>query len=196
MDPTIKAYDSRVQDPPSDLDLPRERARFCAMLPAGGRVLDLGAGSGWAARHMQADGFRAVALERSAGRIARARDSSAPPLLLGDMRALPFGADAFDGVWACASLLHLAKAELPAVLSAVHAILRPAGALFVSLKEGEGEGWPSDARNAGRFFAYYSGDEIDRLLAAAGFEGVDGWTSPASPWDPAHPWLSRFALAA
>ena len=196
MDPTIDAYDRHLPDAPLDLDLPRERARFCAMLPRQGCVLDLGAGSGWAARRMRADGFRAMALDRSAGRVARARDAAAPPFVLGDMRALPFAARVFDGVWACASLLHLAKTEMPAALRAIRAVLRPTGALFVSLKAGEGEGRGLDARHAGRFFAYYLEAEIDALLAQAGFHVVDGWTSPAPSWDPAHPWLSRFALVA
>ena len=39
-DPTIEAYDCRLLDAPPDLDLPRERTRFCALLPRGGRVLD------------------------------------------------------------------------------------------------------------------------------------------------------------
>ena len=193
MNPTIDAYDRQLPDAPPDLDLPRERGRFCALLPLGGRVLDLGAGSGWAARRMEADGFRAIALDRSAGRVARAREAATPPFVLGDMRALPFAVGIFDGVWACASLLHLARTEMPAALRAVHAVLRPGGALFVSLKAGEGEGWQARGE-ARRFFAYYSDAELDALLTAAGFRIVDGWTSPPPGWDPAHPWLSRFAV--
>ncbi|MFN8483496.1 MAG: class I SAM-dependent methyltransferase [Anaerolineae bacterium] len=193
-DPTIEAYDCRLLDAPPDLDLPRERTRFCALLPRGGRVLDLGAGSGWAARRMAADGFRAVALERSAGRVARARGDGALAFVLGDMRTLPFEAAVFDGVWACASLLHLSRREMPAALGGIRRLLREGGTLYVSMKAGEGEGWQSRGHDAARFFAYYGGDELDALLAEAGFQRVDGWTSPASPWDPTHPWLSRFAV--
>ncbi|MFN8473176.1 MAG: class I SAM-dependent methyltransferase [Anaerolineae bacterium] len=195
VDPTIEAYDHGLPDAPTDLDLPRERERFCAMLPHRGRVLDLGAGSGWAARRMRADGFRAIALDRSPGRVSRAQDGSAPPFVLADARALPFVSESFDGVWACASLLHIPKAAMPAVLSAVRRLLPPEGALFVSMKEGGGEAWQGDARNGRRFFAYYGCEELESLLTAAGFRCVDGWISPAPARDPSHRWLSRFAVA-
>ena len=192
-DPTILAYDTQLTDPSLDFDLPRQRERFEALLPAGGRVLDLGCGSGWAARRLRASGLRAVGLDRSAGRLARARAGDRPtPLVLGDMRALPIALGSVDGVWACASLLHLPKADLPSALTAIHAVLRPSGALYLSLKAGAGEAW-SMRGGAPRFFAYYADAELDRLLDAARFQVVDGWTDPAPPEDPTHPWLNRLA---
>ncbi len=199
IDPTLAAYDDHLPDPTADTDLPREREAFCALLPPGGRVLDLGCGSAWAARRLRADGFRAVGLDRSVGRIGRASASlsseGAPvPLILGDMRALPIASDSLDGVWACASLLHLPKAELPGILAAIHGLLRPGGALFVSLKEGDGEAWQTRGA-ARRFFAYYHADELDARLAEAGFCRGAAWRTVALASDPAHAWLGWLGVA-
>jgi SAM-dependent methyltransferase len=45
----------------------------------------------------------------------------------------------FDGIWACASLLHVPLAELPDALQRLARALRPGGLLYASFKYGRGE---------------------------------------------------------
>jgi hypothetical protein len=45
----------------------------------------------------------------------------------------------FDGIWACASLLHVAMRELHEVLVRLGRALRRGGVLYVSFKHGRGE---------------------------------------------------------
>jgi SAM-dependent methyltransferase len=45
----------------------------------------------------------------------------------------------FDGIWACASLLHVPAAELPGVMQRLRNALRPRGILYASFKYGKGE---------------------------------------------------------
>lgn len=192
-DPTIRTYDSR-DEPCAAIDMGRELAAFTALLPAAGRVLDLGCGTAWAASRLRHDDFRAVGLDLSLGRLSRALADGAAPVVMADQRRLPVAAASLHGVWACASLLHLPKTDMATALREIHRVLRPDGALFVSLKMGDGEAWTT--RGGGpRFFAYYRPAELDGLLAAAGLRVVDGWDSPAPPWDVNHPWLTRLALA-
>ncbi|WP_296703714.1 class I SAM-dependent methyltransferase [Thiocapsa sp. UBA6158] len=47
--------------------------------------------------------------------------------------------DSFDGIWACASLLHVPMAELPEVLEHLGRALKPEGVLYASFKYGAGE---------------------------------------------------------
>jgi hypothetical protein len=45
----------------------------------------------------------------------------------------------FDGIWACASLLHVPMRELPEVLGRLTLALKPGGVLYLSFKYGHGE---------------------------------------------------------
>jgi DnaJ-domain-containing protein 1 len=51
----------------------------------------------------------------------------------------------FDGIWACASLLHEPKAEMDAVWRRMIKAVKPGGVWFMSFKKGRGE----EVRNAG-----------------------------------------------
>ena len=44
--------------------------------------------------------------------------------------------DVYDGVWACASLLHSDRNRLPEVLKRIHAALRRGGVCYMSFKYG------------------------------------------------------------
>ena len=71
---------------------------------------------------------------------------------------------AFDGVWACASLLHVPYAELTDIFGKVARALRPGGFLYASFKYGDFEG----ERN-GRYFT-----DLDEERLAALIEPVAG----------------------
>ncbi len=75
----------------------------------------------------------------------------------------------YDGVWACASILNLTKADAHSALSEFKRVLKPNGVLFVSVKEGEGERMLPD-KSGERFFNFYSKDEIQSAVKKAGFE--------------------------
>jgi ubiquinone/menaquinone biosynthesis C-methylase UbiE len=55
-----------------------------------------------------------------------------------DLRHLDFPADYINGIWACASLLHIKRSEVPVILAKFYEILKPGGILFVHVKKGEG----------------------------------------------------------
>jgi SAM-dependent methyltransferase len=145
-----------------------ELARFIAATPPGGRVLDLGAGSGWGAAAMAAAGLDALAMDASEGLLAEARRRYGVPTRLGRFADLADEA-AFDGVWASFSLLHAPKAELPAHLARVLRALKPGGLFYAGLKAGDGE-----ARDRlGRLYSYWRAAEIADLLAETGFVAVE-----------------------
>jgi len=68
-------------------------------------------------------------------------------------------------------LLHLPKAEAPRALAEMRRVLVPAGVLALTIQEGEGEVWGSEAYGhpVERFFARYSRRDAERMLAGAGF---------------------------
>jgi SAM-dependent methyltransferase len=168
------------------------RECFAALLAPGARVLDLGCGPGWEAARLRALGLRACGLDRSRGMLAEAR-AWGVPLLLGDMRALPLPDGALDGLWVCASFLHIPKRDGPAVLREFHRALRPGGALYIGVKEGQGERWIEHSAGRQRFFAFYQAGELDALLAAHDFMIVEGWLDADSLGRPER-WINRLSL--
>lgn len=155
---------------------------FMGMLPTGASVLDLGCGPGLHAARMAAAGYRLTCWDASPEFIAAARSRGL------DAELREFGeleADAaFDGVWASFSLLHAPKAEFPGHLARIRRALVPDGVLFLGLKLGEGE----RRDRLGRFYAYFSEQELCDALASAGFRiasvktgagrGLDGSVAP------------------
>src|SRR5437762_13806471 len=100
--------------------------------------------------------------------LAVARRAGAP-LLLADMRELPVRDGALDGLWVCASFLHIPKRDGPAVLRAFGRALRPGGILYIGVKQGDGERWVEHSAGRRRFVAFYGESEVDERLVAHGF---------------------------
>lgn len=191
---TIRTYDrmaARYAARPT-YPLERELDRFAALVGTGGRVIDVGCGPGQYARALAARGLWVIGLDLSAGMLVQASAAGTRRLVQADMRRLPFPAQALDGCFACASLLHLPRTEMPATLAELHRVLRPGGVIYVALKEGTGEEWVDAGKVGRRFFVYYLAPEIDRLLVEAGFDLLDGWISPPGPGQRRR-WINRFA---
>jgi len=157
--------------------------QFLDALP-GECVLDLGCGPGSDAAVFADRGLDVVGLDVTHAFLAAARTDVDGQFCRGDARRLPLADGAVDGVWACASLHHVPRADLPAALAECRRVLGPDGALFCSVKRGEGTGFEADNDHGGgddRFFAYYGAEEFEALLADAGFAGdvdADGrWVS-------------------
>lgn len=145
----------------------------------GDRVLDVGCGPGWETATFEAKGLDVVGLDITAAFLAAARERAPDSALLrADMRSLPLGADRFDGLWACASLLHVPREEVPATLTEFRRVVADDGLLAASLKLADPDGEPtSHYANDERHFERYEPDELRALLADAGFDVVECVTS-------------------
>jgi ubiquinone/menaquinone biosynthesis C-methylase UbiE len=111
-------------------------------LQAGGRVLELGCGTGRIALPLGRAGVPLVGIDRSAAMLARARRRAARTrlgrpirLVRGDIRALPFPRGAFALVMAPYGVLQslLRERDLATTLASVHTVLQPGGTLGVEL---------------------------------------------------------------
>jgi SAM-dependent methyltransferase len=163
---TLAAYAARLDDYARMTDAQADDpglAAFIAALPAGARVLDLGCGPGRAAARMAAAGLTVEATDAAPGMVEMAARTPGVTARLASFDDIS-GTDLYDGIWASFSLLHAPRADMPRHLAALRRALKPGGLFHVGMKTGTGERRDS----LGRFYAYYTGDELHALLNAAG----------------------------
>jgi SAM-dependent methyltransferase len=93
----------------------------------------------------------------------------------------------FDGIWTCASLLHVPSAELPDVVDRLRTALKPGGILYASFKYGSGE-----REQHGRRFTDLDEAGLAALLEQVpGLEPVETWTtSDRRPGRESERWLN------
>ena len=122
------------------------------------KLLDLGCGSGRDSAYFASLGFQVTAVDGSEELCKRVRANYGMDAQCVRFEELSFE-EVFDAVWACASLLHVPKAEMPQVLARVSAALKPGGILYASFKYGREERVEN-----GRFFNDYTEADLDTLL--------------------------------
>ncbi len=107
-----------------------------------------------------------------------------------DMLDLKLPLHSFDGIWCCASLLHVKKTKAGKALQNFRKVLREEGIIFISLKEGAGEMIKKYPDGTKRFFASYSMSEIKELISANDLEVVKSYKNTNDP--DGDIWLSIF----
>ena len=184
------AYALKGEASPRDwFEEPQNRLR--ALLKPGARVLDIGCASGLEMADLRALDLDPIGLDVSQAELRLAQLRLPPAgLARGTALALPFRAGAFDGVWASASLLHLAREEAPLALAEIRRVLRAGGPFYSSVQGGGGESWVrGDAVETDLWYTFFEEQEWREMLVAAGFsirwffsseagdtqEGATGW---------------------
>jgi SAM-dependent methyltransferase len=140
-DPTLAYYEDQAEAffaETVDVDMAPLYARFLARIPAGGHILDAGCGSGRDALAFRKLGYAVTAFEASPTLARLASNYCGLPVEVRRFQEIEWQ-DAFDGIWACASLLHVPPVELPEVLRRLGRALKTDGVLYVSFKYGSDE---------------------------------------------------------
>jgi SAM-dependent methyltransferase len=143
---------------------------FLNNLP-GKRILDLGSGSGRDSQFFKKRGYNPLCFDISFEMIKLCKEKGLEAQI-GDLEHLPFKDSSFDGVWACASLLHTPKKKLNRILAKINNILSNNGIFYLGMKKGNFEGLIKSDRysNSKRFFALYENQELKRLLNDSNFK--------------------------
>ncbi|WP_435955447.1 class I SAM-dependent methyltransferase [Dryocola sp. BD626] len=145
---------------------------FTRHLAPGARVLDVGCGSGRDAKAFSEMGYRVEAFDASSEMVALARQHTGLPvqqMTFADVNVEQH----YDGIWCCASLLHVSASELPKVMQKLARALKSGGIWYVSFKYGEGE-----REKDGRRFTDMNEAGLQALLEATpGIASVSLWTT-------------------
>lgn len=142
-----------------DIDMSEIYKMFLELIPSGGKILDAGCGSGRDSLYFIQNGFEVVAFDASFKLAEMASKLIGQEVL--NLRFQELNRfEEFDGIWACASLLHISRAEMDDVLRRLIAALKIEGTLYVLFKYGDKE-----IVDNGRFFNYYNEDSFSELLS-------------------------------
>lgn len=134
-------YDENAQDffeKTVDLDLNNLYKLFLEWIPSNGFILDAGCGSGRDAKVFLDMGYRVHAFDACETLAKLASDHIGQSVEV--VRFQDFESHRkFDGIWACASLLHVPMNELPQTFDRLARCLKSQGSLYCSFKYGNEE---------------------------------------------------------
>uniref|UniRef100_UPI00140B443A class I SAM-dependent methyltransferase n=1 Tax=Altererythrobacter segetis TaxID=1104773 RepID=UPI00140B443A len=174
-DATVAFYDSNADDydrATRSNDLSALYPLLLNRLPSGGLVLDAGCGSGRDILAFLQRGFRVEAFDASAQLADLATKLTGVHVEVQRFENWPSPLARYDGIWCFASLLHVARQDLPQALRKLSRALKPGGWLFASFKRGASD--TIDRR--GRRYTNLTVTSARRLFGAeTGFEGVRVW---------------------
>ena len=172
MNTTINYYNNNAKDfaaNTQNADMTSLYEEFLAFLPDNGTILDCGCGSGRDTKFFSQQGYNVTAIDGSTSLCQIAQDFSGQQILCMSFDQIPWE-NKFDGIWACASLLHLPKNQLPSIFLKLSTALHPGGHLYCSFKYGDYEG----ERN-GRYFSDLTEITLDDIIRTSGLTVVKQW---------------------
>jgi len=140
-------------------------------LPPGAAVLDLGCGAGVPATGWLAQRFAVTGVDFSAKQLELARrNAPSASFIKADMTDLEFAPETFDAAVALHSIIHVPRAEHPALIGNIRRWLKPGGGFLATWAlgewegaEGDWEGWGAPMR-----WSHYDGETSLKLLRDAG----------------------------
>ncbi|MBS3088721.1 class I SAM-dependent methyltransferase [Candidatus Pacearchaeota archaeon] len=144
--------------------------------PRNSKILDLGSGTGNHAFVFKQKNHDVLCLDISEKMLNKCKEKGLKTIKM-DIEKLSLPKNSFDVVLAYTSLLHLPKSNVPKVIESIKEMLKDNGLFFISLKEGEGEGFEEFKEGGKRWFSLYRDDEIKKLLTQ-NFEIIKRWQVP------------------
>lgn len=173
------------------------RARFPSVFPRGGRILDVGAGTGRDAAGLVADGYEAWGVEPSAAfrECAVERHPELRERILKGV--LPDGlpepeelGGRFDGILCSAVLQHVPRHRVLEAILQFKKVLRQGGRVLLSVPL-DRPGIDGNDRDAvGRLFTPLHPGEVQLLFERAGFQLIDSWVDADPHKRPGHRWTA------
>lgn len=170
MDKTINYYDDNAiefSQGTMNADMSASRQRFLTYVNRGKRIMDAGCGSGRDALAFIEAGYNVVAMDASKKLCEIASQSIGQEVLCMRFEEIDFESQ-FDGIWACASLLHVRKSDIENVLQKLYVALKPRGVMYLSFKYGD-----SERESNGRFFNDYTEETLKVLMETSGYEVLE-----------------------
>lgn len=140
-------------------DMSEQYQRFLPLLKDGVKLLDVGSGSGRDACYFQKQGYQVTALEPSKNLCREIRKVFSGEIMCSDIQNYQ-PAERYDGIWACASLIHLQEEVVLQFFEKIDQYLNDNGIIYISGKNGISTGEVED----GRFFLEFTEQLVEKIL--------------------------------
>ena len=163
MNETLKYYNDNASsyvDETINVNMEKLYAFFQKYVAVGARILDFGCGSGRDAKYFLQRGYIVDAIDGSPELCRAAAEYTGLPvrnMLFNELEA----DSVYDGIWACSSILHLPKSELPDIFMRISRALVSGGYLYASFKYGDFSG-----ERGGRYFSDFTDESFEEMLSA------------------------------
>ena len=145
------------------------RQRFADLLHSEGKqtLLEIGAGPGRFGLFFKQQGLDVICTDLSPEMVRLCQQKGLAAHVM-DFLHLDFPDASFDAVFALNCLLHVPKADLPAVLAEIRRLLRPGGLFYMGVYGGNNfEGIrTNDDHEPKRFFALYTHEGMQAVVSA------------------------------
>ena len=147
-----------------ECDMSEQYRFFEKHLNGKGTILDIGFGSGRDSLYFQSKGYDVYAIDPEEEFVKRGKELGLKNVFQMKAEDMSFS-DMFDGIWACASLLHVPSKNLQEVFKRCAEALKKSGIIYTSFKYGQFEG----IRNE-RFYLDLNEETLNRYIDGTGLK--------------------------
>jgi len=173
-----------------NLDVEELYKPFLKLIPSNSTILDAGAGSGRDTLYFMNKGFSVVSIDASESIVEHCTRITGKECLLMNFEQMDFR-ECFEGIWACASLLHIQRVSIDNVFFKLYQSLKPNGVLYASFKYGEKE----ELKNE-RYFNNYDEKTFAELIGRHPYFKIITLyiTEDVRPDKPGEKWLNVLVI--
>ena len=175
MNTTINYYNLNAKnfiENTQNADMHLAQEKFLQLLPGSASILDFGCGSGRDTKYFLKRNYNVTAIDGSeeiCKEASKYTEIKVKQMLFEELN----DQNIYDGIWVCASILHLKKCELSDMIKRLYKALKEDGVIYMSFKYGDFEG----VRN-GRYFTYLTEESFDMLMEPInGFKKEKIWAT-------------------
>lgn len=161
-DKTLNYYNQHAQDfndSTLNIDMSSLYGEFLPLIEPYGHILDAGCGSARDAIYFKQQGFRVSAFDASEKLASIASQNLKQVVEVSTFQTMN-SQNQYDGIWCCASLLHVPKIDLPQAFLNLKNAMKDKGVLYVSFKYGN-----SEREQNGRVFTDLNEATLEDLIA-------------------------------
>lgn len=141
-------------------NLQENYTKFLTKIPNGCYILDFGCGSGRDSKYFIENGYKVNAIDGSIEMCKLASE-----YINQDVKCMKFGElneeNTYDAIWACSSILHVEKEELPNILNRMVKALKQNGIIYTAFKKGKGY-----EVKEGKYYNFLTREDLEIILDA------------------------------
>lgn len=172
-----------------NVDMSNIYQHFTRDLPTGALILDAGCGSGRDSKAFLVMGYKVDAFDASSEMVKRASEYTGLDVkhaVFDDVTAV----DKYDGIWCCASLLHVPESDLPTTLTKLAVALKPNGIWYLSFKYGD-----TQREKDGRSFTDINEHRLTELVSSLSNIDISStWITEDNRPDRNEKWLNAILV--